>query len=493
MSAPPHSLSHRILHSWWTTLVVVGVALAGIGWWVWRSYTPRTYKVNMLIDLDPNRAMVAQRLKKEARRHHVEVQLSEKAYGALAAIDLVDKENPIDLALVPGGVAAREYRQVRQVAALSQEPLQLLVRPELADGDLGKLKGRHLFMGPVTSSTYFIARNVLEFAGLRAPALNKSRPGDYIADMDPPQELIDKLHELHGLTGTARDDKVRKLPDAVFILSTLPSLLAHDLVREADYRLVPLPFADAYCLDRISKTEPVKVEGVEGVEEVSVDRSTFAAVDIPAYTYSVDPPVPPKPCRTIATRLLLLCYEPTDAEAVARLSETVFDGPIAGLVEPVPLKGHTPQFPLHAGTERYMRRSDPVLSPEMTAALGRAAGGVGSLIAGVIALYSFLRLRQLRRFEAYYKEIRRLELIARGQEQDPNAPAEPAAREVYLEDRLLDLKSRALADFANGGLKGEGLMFGITSLVNDTRASLARIAAHPELQVKRDQMAPAGK
>jgi hypothetical protein len=213
-------------------------------------------------------------------------------------------------------------------------------------------------------------------------------------------------------------------------------------------------------------------------------------VDIPAYTYSVDPPVPPKPCRTIATRLLLLCYEPTDAEAVARLSETVFDGPMAGLVEPVPLKGHTPQFPLHAGTERYMRRAEPVLSPEMTAALGRAAGGLGALVSGVIALYSFLRLRQLRRFESYYKEIRRLELIARGQEQDPNAPADPAARRAYLEDRLLDLKSRALADFANGGLKGEGLMFGIVSLVNDTRASLARLTPNSENHAPHAPMPP---
>lgn len=441
-------------------LLLIGVPVLLIGVWVYRSWAPRTYKAKMLVDLDPNRALVAERLKKEASRHGLEVELQPDPKGALEAIDLVDKPNPIDLALVPGGVASRDYANVRQVAALSPEPLQLLARPELADEGVGRLKGKRVCLGPPSASTHFIARDVLAFAGLRASA-------DYVADEASPQELHQQLERLRGLSGDEHKEAVGKLPDAVFLLSTLPSLLAHDLVALAGYRLVALPFADAYCLDRIRQTE---------TGEVRVDRATFAAMDIPAYTYSVDPPIPAKPCRTIATRLLLIAYAPTDPEAVARLTETVFDGAIAGLVDPVPLKGHAPQFPLHAGAERYMRRSEPLLSPDMTAALGRAAGGVGALASGAVAIYSFLRLRQLRRFEAYYKEIRRLELIARGREDDPAAPVEPAARRAYLEERLLDLKSRALQDFASGGLKGEGLMSGIVSLVNDTRASLARLA-----------------
>jgi hypothetical protein len=354
---------------------------------------------------------------------------------------------------------------VRQIAALSLEPLQLLVRSELADGGITQLKGRRICIGPSTASTHYIARDVLIFAGLRGPA--SGQPGDYVAEENSPQELRKQLDRMQGLTGAEREQVIRELPDAVFLLSTLPSLLAHDLVAGAGYRLVALPFADAYCLDRIRPGE---------TEDVRIDRAIFSATDIPAYTYSVDPPVPAKPCRTIATRLLLIAYAPTDPEGVARVAETVFDSSLVGLVEPLPLKGHSPQFPLHAGTERYMRRSEPLISPEMASALGKAAGGLGALASGIVAIYSFLRLRQLRRFEAYYKEIRRLELIARGQEDDPAAPTEPAARRAYLEDRLLDLKSRALADFANGGLKGEGLMFGIVSLVNDTRASLARLS-----------------
>ena len=80
---------------------------------------------------------------------------------------------------------------------------------------------------------------------------------------------------------------------------------------------------------------------------------------------------------------------------------------------------------------------------------------------------------QLRRFESYYEEVRRIVQVARGLEDDPRAPPEPDARRAYLLDRLDDLKSEAIRDFADGGLKGEGLLAGVVALVNDTRSSLA--------------------
>ena len=90
-----------------------------------------------------------------------------------------------------------------------------------------------------------------------------------------------------------------ELPDAFFNLTPMPSILAKDLVAVAGYRLVPLPFAEAYCLDRI--TQPAS-------DEVRVDRASFASADIPAYTYGIDPAVPAAPCRTVSTRLLLIAY-----------------------------------------------------------------------------------------------------------------------------------------------------------------------------------------
>jgi hypothetical protein len=329
---------------------------------------------------------------------------------------------------------------------------------------MARLKGRRINLAPKGTATRAVALDILSFAGFRLPA--EGTPGDFEDSSLSSGEIERRLARVQAATGPERDRLLGELPDAFFNLTPMPSILAKDLVAIANYRLVSLPFAEAYCLDRITESDS---------GEVRVDRASFASTDIPAYTYGIDPAVPAAPCRTVATRLLLIAYASTSPEAISRLLETVHDGPVARLADPMPLRGQVPLFPFHAGTETYMRRNEPFLTPELLAGVGKVSGGLGALASGVVAFYGFLRLRQLRRFESYYHEIRRIELIARGQEADPAAPTHPAALRDYLEDRLLDLKSRALQDFAEGGLKGEGLMSGIISLINDTRTSLARL------------------
>jgi len=150
------------------------------------------------------------------------------------------------------------------------------------------------------------------------------------------------------------------------------------------------------------------------------------------------------------------------------------------VMQPPPLGDHAPQFELHPGVELYQRRRQPLLTPEVMSHLGKLLGGLGAFASGMIGLYGFLRILQLRRFESYYQEVRRIAQLARGQEHDAEAPADPAARRAYLIDKLDDVKSDAVRDFAAGGLKGEGLLAGILALVNDTRDSLAAAdRAHP--------------
>jgi hypothetical protein len=43
-----------------------------------------------------------------------------------------------------------------------------------------------------------------------------------------------------------------------------------------------------------------------------------------------------------------------------------------------------------------------------------------------------------------------------------------------LESKLLDLKSQAVRDFAEGGMRDEGLMSGLVARVNHTPISLTR-------------------
>jgi hypothetical protein len=127
-----------------------------------------------------------------------------------------------------------------------------------------------------------------------------------------------------------------------------------------------------------------------------------------------------------------------------------------------------------------------VMTPEMMSQLGKLFGGLGAFASGIVGLYGFLRLRQLRKFESFYHDVRRIVQIARGQEDDPVAPGDPAARRAYLLGRLDDLKSEAVREFAEGGLKGEGLLSGVVALINDTRNSLgaaersAQLGASPD-------------
>jgi hypothetical protein len=202
---------------------------------------------------------------------------------------------------------------------------------------------------------------------------------------------------------------------------------------------------------------------------------------VPLQLYGNDPPVPPEPCRTLGTWLLLVAFAKSDPEAVARLLEVIYESPMTGLIRPPPLADQIAQFERHRGTELYLRRRQPLFTPELMSQLGRLLGGLGAFVSGILGLYGFLRILQLRRFESYYQEVRRIVQVARGLEEDPDAPPEPDARRAYLLDRLDDLKSEAIRDFADGGLKGEGLLAGVVALVNDTRSGLAAGSRMPRL------------
>jgi hypothetical protein len=396
--------------------------------------------------------------------------LTTRSHPSLEVLRLVDADNEFNLAMVPGGVGSpARFPNVRQVAALGTDPLHVMVRPELHEAtsrSLAALKGKRINCGPPSSVLRILVEDVLRFAGLRPPSA--SGPGDYRDEAISSQDLVARLEAIEAMPAADRPAAVAVLPDAILFLSPLPSLLARRLVTAAGYRLVPLSFTEAYTLDRLNLQDPAESAGA-----LAVDRASIVAATIPPALYGTDPPVPASPCLTLGTRLLLVAHARTDPEAIARLLEVVYESPLAGLLRPLPLQEQVPQFELDAGTELYLTRRQPVLTPEMMSQLGKLFGGLGAFASGIVGLYGFLRILQLRKFEAFYHEVRRIVQVARGQAHDPDAPADPEARRAYLLDRLDDLKSEAVRQFAEGGLKGEGLLSGIVALVNDTRNSLA--------------------
>jgi hypothetical protein len=426
----------------------------------------------MLTDPVPNRQILARRIAAEGRKRGLLIELSGHSYPSLEGLKQVNARNAVNLALVPGGVGGPAlFPDVRQVAVLGTDPLHVMVRAELYEPSarsLAALRGRRINCGPAGSVLRVLVHDVLRFAGLRPPTATDA--GDFRDEAISSQDLLTRLERISALAPEERAGALEALPDAVAFLSPLPSLLARRLAGTAGYRLVPLPFTEAYALDRLNLQN---APGPGAPDAPAVDRASIVATTIPPNLYGTDPPVPPEPCRTLGTRLLLVAHAPTDPEAVIRLLEVAYESPLTGLLQPPPLREQVPQFELHPGVELYLRRRQPLLTPEMLSQMGKLLGGLGAFASGVVGLYGFLRILQLRRFESYYQEVRRIVQVSRGQAVDPGAPADPDARRAYLLDLLDDLKSEAVRDFAEGGLRGEGLLAGVVALINDTRSSLA--------------------
>jgi TRAP-type uncharacterized transport system substrate-binding protein len=421
----------------------------------------RKYQVHMVTDLVPIRKTLAERIRAEGHHHGLDLVLTSKHYGALEGLNEVNAPNEIKLALIPAGITAGEYTSVRTVTTLASEPLHILVRPSLAGKGFAALKGKRVHLGPVTSCSHHLAREVLEFVGL-TPAAESSATG-YIPETTAPEDLQRELADIELLDQSMRIEAIKKLPDAVVFIAPLPSHLAKHLVRAAGYQFIPMPFGEAFCLDRMNPPNPTGVR---------VDRAALTPSVIPPSTYSGDPPVPASACPTISAPLLLVAQDDTDPEAIYRLLEVVYDSSLTSTLHPPDLREQFYSFPPHAGTERYLHRHDPLITAESATTLGKAAGGLGAFVSGVIALYTLLRFRRLRRFETYYREIAQIEQVASGIVEDSEAPTTPDAMLPYLQERLSALRSRVLEDFTDGGLMGEGLVAGIIAAIHDTRSTL---------------------
>jgi TRAP-type uncharacterized transport system substrate-binding protein len=441
-------------------VAIIGCLFAALA--LFRPSASRTHRIYMTTDATPRTVFLAKQIREEAARHHLDIVLTTKEYGTLDALAEVDSPSEIKFALVVGGVTARDYPNVRTVTSLAKEHLHLLVKGELADKGISGLRGKRIAVTAPTTASYHVARDVLEFVGLLATVHSKSGGSDI--DQMTPQAAFREMARIKSLGEPARADAIAGLPDAFMFLAPLPSPAARQLIADFGYKLVHLPFAEAYGLDRLNPPSP---------EGVRVDRSMLSPGAIPAYTYGSNPAEPARECQTICAPLIMVAQDDADPAAVSSLLETIYDSPLTNAVRPPALNEQVNAFPRHAGTERHLHRNDPLLTPEVGARLVAVAGGIGAFLSGVIAFYSFLRLRNLNRFESYYREIGQIEMIARGLEDDPAAPTDVASLRSHLERRLTTLKCKVLTDFAVGGLKGEGLMAGIIALINDTRESLA--------------------
>jgi TRAP-type uncharacterized transport system substrate-binding protein len=297
---------------------IVGISALAIALFVF-LYTPHQREHTLTMTAGQHkttRHQVAVALQNAGTPLGIRIELRDTA-GSEESLDRVNA-GKLDAALVQGGLHVDDRPNVRQVATLNIEPLHLLVKKELletASKNLAALEGKTVNIGTVGSGTYSLAKEALAFAGLHPQ--KPGTKGGYVATTLSNAELL------------SEQDR-SKLPDAVVLVSCLPSEMTKHLVSERDYRLVPLPFGEAFSLDGL-RADAGHAPSTNGDRVV---RRRVQAVVIPAFTYHVEPPVPAAALPTLGTRLLLVAHKDVDAGAVQRLVDAVYSTEFATVSRP---------------------------------------------------------------------------------------------------------------------------------------------------------------
>ncbi len=399
---------------------------------------------------------------------------SQETLGSAEALEGVEA-GIMDLAIIPGGIDFTRYKNIREVTSLHIQPLHLLVRHELAADvatHLGALKGKSVDLGGGSdSATYWLARDVLKFAGLRLDA------GDYVA--------VEHREESNGVRPRAR-------PDAVFVATTLPSPLVTRLVKQGQYRLVPLPFHDAFALQAMSETPQTGEQLTPTNERTLVIRKEHIPdAVIPAFTYAADPAEPPEPLHTLGMTMLLIANKNVDPIIVERVLEVLFHTRYARLIRPpldVRRLEEPPEIPWHAGAIAYLEHGKPILTGQLLSVLGQWVTVLGPLVGGLLFVRQWFKQRfrfaSEKSFETYIAKVSRLERTA--MDLWDSGPVQISELE-RLERELGRLKVEALARFARGEMEGVNMMTNFLTHVSDARDHLGRLAARRQRAVSLEQ------
>jgi len=415
--------------------------------------------------LETTRALIARRLVDTLASRGLQARLIETASTdeSLAQVD----RGTIDLALVSGAYRTERYPHVRAVTPLYVEALHLLVKEELADDvarGLDALHGHTVELGPHGSTTAGLATAVLDFAGV-VPG-SPARSDGYVARSSELQELLALVE--HG-------DR-RALPDAVLHLATVPSRIALTLIRSAGYRLVPLPFAEAFRLGVLLTDKPAQDASAE------IERRNVSDAVIPAFTYEIDPAIPAAPLHTIGARLTLVANESVPEEAIARVLDTVFSAEVAQVTSP-PLDPAVLALPsqadLHRGSLAYLRRDKPYVTDATVSALSNSLSVLGAFAGGGLFLWQWWRQRTRARrdetFGSYMLRVADVERRIAALELSATLELEPLAD---LQRELLELKSEALERFAAGDLGDQAALSDLLTPINAARDHIGSLILH---------------
>jgi TRAP-type uncharacterized transport system substrate-binding protein len=372
----------------------------------------------------------------------------------------------VTFATLVGGFDLSGHPDLRQVAALNLEYLQLAVKEELYDAvssNLQSLKGKRVQLGMTASGLApALATELLTLAGLKVPT--EQEPGDFL--LVPPVPV-------------ARLVEVRRrehLPDALFLVSALPAQNLQHLVVEQRFRLVALPFARLFHLAALKDAGAVSsaTPGDPLLKERIVDTV------IPRAAYQLAPPVPPTDLATVGVRVLIVTHRDTDLVAVERLLEAIYSSRFVRLFNP-PLtpsvEENVQELPWHDGAIRYARRGQPLITPALVSNLANTIQIAIPALTAVLCLWQWARQRartqQEKRLESYLLQMLKLEgeAFALG----PNLSPDEVLVAQKLQQELGRLKSEAILLYCKGGLSSPAHLTQLILQVNDVRSYLSQL------------------
>lgn len=430
--------------------------------WLWPARAPRIVPLKMTAgDVTGLRHKLALELADEAARLGIQIEVLPTGGSDLAIQGLAGGK--FDLAFVQGGLANERASSVRQVSAMHIEPLHLLVKPDLSleieEAGLEALSGKTVNLGPTGSGTNLLAAAVLTFVGLQ-----------------PKSPTVTEGFEPRVLGyGDLMKLEATDLPDAIFMVSSLPSSVADFLIEQREYQLVSLAFGEALALEAFLQLgDPISVG--------SIDKRHLFETHIPAFTYSVSPAAPPTSLTTIGTRLLLIANDRVPSEVVVRLLDLLYDSEFARAERP-PLEASLldlpPEFPMHPGAEKYRQRNKPLIAGDaidywekIIAITATAAGGTFFMIQWYLGRS---RRNRAASIASYMERVLAIENAS--MQTELSAELDLAAL-IRLQLELAKIKSEVVRKFAAGELEGEGLIQGFLELVNDARSQVTQLILH---------------
>ncbi len=374
-----------------------------------------------------------------AEQHGISIRLV-PTEGSVDAMNRV-AAGTLDLALVQGGI---DYAgDVMEATALYPEPLHLLMRGDLAAGGARMLRGRTVSLSTPGSGTHRLAKEALSFLGF-----------------DPRTDIVERDVSYEQL-GTLPPSE---LPDALFMVSSLPSAPASFLIRERGYELVPLPVGRAMA-----------------IRDFRIEEAT-----IPAFTYGFVPPAPPEDIPTIGNRLLIVANANVPKRAVSSLLEVIYEGDFAREASlrtlAPPDQAYLPEFPLHPGARSFLEREKPLITSAVIDNTESMRSFIVSTAIALFLLWQWYTRRQSLGFEAFIDEVTRIEREALQVERRAEMDLVELMR---IRRRLSEIKNDALEKFARGELKGEELMASFLTHVTDVRNYLNALILHARERIEK--------